>query len=424
MTAAVAGTTTLPAPGGNATATQDIVLTFEEAVQAGTGDVILSDAAGNARNIASSLVTYSGNTATINPQRAGCSCTVKFYQDQFSNCAQTLRFSTSTTGEWVSVGGGCANYCNSMGLEDSTCSCRAQLRYPSLSGVPAGEYSLLRDCKSGSAGAGCVQAAPQRWPPGYTGQYWDDVPYTAVKLWCPLNTNQTSLTEYTLTMASGVMQSASGQPFPALSYSFNILDRPPTITAYQGATDFFSASNVTLVLTFNENVQAGTGDIVLQPNPCKYVWGPLIENPAGNRWHACTPPGLESSAWPPTCVHESGTTVNISAASATYVGNTVTIHPTSVLSAGTYYELRMASGVILDANGNEFEVLASSHRPSLIDISLCVYRAFQARATRSGQTLLCLELSSFTPEIKPATPLCPLSTRWHQTVLIFFLFCV
>lgn len=103
----------------------------------------------------------------------------------------------------------------------------------------------------------------------------------SMKIHCPLNSHQTALTQYTVTMASGVMKRSDNLPFPALSgatYTYKVLDKPPAISSYQGKNEFFFATNVTLVLTFNEPVQAGTGNIILTPNPCSSVWGSVIES--------------------------------------------------------------------------------------------------------------------------------------------------
>ncbi len=56
----------------NVSAASNIVLTFDEAVQAGTGNIVISDGAGDTRTIDvtdASQVTFSGNTVTINPDR-------------------------------------------------------------------------------------------------------------------------------------------------------------------------------------------------------------------------------------------------------------------------------------------------------------------------------------------------------------------
>ncbi len=47
----------------------NIVLTFSEAVAAGTGDIVISDGAGDTRAIAvgDGQVVFSGSTVTINP---------------------------------------------------------------------------------------------------------------------------------------------------------------------------------------------------------------------------------------------------------------------------------------------------------------------------------------------------------------------
>ena len=64
---------TAATPADNATevaAGNNIVLTFDEAVAAGTGNIVISNGAGDTRTIAisdTSQVTISGNTVTINP---------------------------------------------------------------------------------------------------------------------------------------------------------------------------------------------------------------------------------------------------------------------------------------------------------------------------------------------------------------------
>ncbi|UTW07207.1 Ig-like domain-containing protein [Pseudomonas benzenivorans] len=69
----VAPTLTASTPADNVTAVavgSNIVLTFSEAVQAGSGNIVISDGAGDTRNIAisdTSQVTISGSQVTINP---------------------------------------------------------------------------------------------------------------------------------------------------------------------------------------------------------------------------------------------------------------------------------------------------------------------------------------------------------------------
>ncbi|WP_035726294.1 choice-of-anchor I family protein [Bradyrhizobium murdochi] len=73
LTDATGPTLTAATPADNATAVvagNNIVLTFDEAVMAGTGNIVISSGAGDTRTIAindASQVTISGNTVTINP---------------------------------------------------------------------------------------------------------------------------------------------------------------------------------------------------------------------------------------------------------------------------------------------------------------------------------------------------------------------
>ena len=101
------------------------------------------------------------------------------------------------------------------------------------------------------------------------------------------------------------------------AYQFTVADTtPPTVASYLpalGATG--QAATVDIVLTFSENVQAGTGNIVLTP--------------------------------------ASGSAVSIAVGDAqvSFSTTSVTINPTSSLStAGMQYTVTMASGVIKDAS--------------------------------------------------------------------------
>ena len=99
----------------------------------------------------------------------------------------------------------------------------------------------------------------------------------------------------------------------------------PTLTAsnpLDNATNVAAGSNI--VLTFNEAVAAGTGNIV-------------ISNGAGDT-----------------------RTISITDASqVTISGNTVTINPTADLQAGQSYDVTLSSGVITDTAGNAFTGIAT-----------------------------------------------------------------
>ncbi|MGD9982088.1 MAG: Ig-like domain-containing protein, partial [Hyphomonadaceae bacterium] len=140
---------------------------------------------------------------------------------------------------------------------------------------------------------------------------------------------------YYINIASGVIRDTTGNPYAGLSgttaYNFTIASAAdttaPTVTSLSPADDAVGvATGANLVITFNEAVQAGTGDIVI-----------LSTGGAVVRTIAIT----------------DATQVTIS-------GNTVTINPSADLSNATGYYVNMASGVVRDLAGNAFGGFSSA----------------------------------------------------------------
>ena len=136
--------------------------------------------------------------------------------------------------------------------------------------------------------------------------------------------------QYTVTCASGVIKDSANNAFAGLTgitYQFTVPETiAPTITTYsptQGATGVSASSNV--VLTFSENVQAGTGNIVLTP------------------------------------ATGSAVTIDVTSGQVSISTTAVTINPTSALSTvGMQYTITMASGVIKDSANNAFAGLTGT----------------------------------------------------------------
>ena len=107
---------------------------------------------------------------------------------------------------------------------------------------------------------------------------------------------------------------------------------PPTVSVYspsQGATDVPTTTNI--VLTFDKNIQAGIGNIVLTPS--------------------------------------SGNPLLIWVGDATFSATSVTINPSYSLSMGLQYDVTMALGVIKDASGTPFAGLTgTTYRFTVIDM--------------------------------------------------------
>jgi len=134
---------------------------------------------------------------------------------------------------------------------------------------------------------------------------------------------------YTMTMAMGVIVDESNNKFAGLSgaaYRFTVKDTtPPSVTKFDPQPNATRVpTTATIVLTFNEDVQAGHGSF-------------LIKN--GND------------------------VINVSVANVsqvTYLGKTVSIRPPTALVEGFTYGVMMASGVIVDKHGNPSPAIAES----------------------------------------------------------------
>jgi len=139
-------------------------------------------------------------------------------------------------------------------------------------------------------------------------------------------------TDYYVTLDSDSIEDLSGNPYDGTTlYNFTtVADTAlPTITQFSssGETQFSSSGrNVSasvsesIIITFDEALQKGTGSIVLKTSAGKTV-----------------------------------DTYNVSASSAvSIVGDMLIIHPTKNLSFGTEFSLVIASGAITDASGNKY----------------------------------------------------------------------
>jgi len=134
---------------------------------------------------------------------------------------------------------------------------------------------------------------------------------------------------FTITMSPGVIKDTGNNSFAGLSgltYQFGVLDStPPTMSTYlpaQGAASQVSATDI--VLTFSENIQAATGNVVL------------------------TPSGGSGSNIP--------LNIDVTTGQVVFDGATATINPTDDLKddAGKTWTVTIASGVLTDAAGNAF----------------------------------------------------------------------
>jgi uncharacterized protein YjiK len=132
-------------------------------------------------------------------------------------------------------------------------------------------------------------------------------------------------TTYTVTYASGVIKDTKGNAAPAVSgnaigfTTTGVVDTvAPTLASTSPLDNATGITSSRVVLTFSENVVAGSGNIV-------------ISSAADTRTISVT-----------------------DATQVTFSGNTANINPSADLKKGVSYNVTIATGVIKDAAGNSF----------------------------------------------------------------------
>src|ERR1700704_2008937 len=143
-------------------------------------------------------------------------------------------------------------------------------------------------------------------------------------------------THYYVTMGSGVVQDLAGNAYAGLSlatdFDFTTAPAadttPPTLSTTSPPDDSTNvAVSANLVLTFSENVKAGSGNLIIHK-------------------------ASDDSAV--------ATILITDASQVSFAGSVLTINPASNLAAGTHYYVTMASGVIQDLAGNAYACLIAA----------------------------------------------------------------
>ena len=140
-------------------------------------------------------------------------------------------------------------------------------------------------------------------------------------------------TRYTLTISAGAFMDAAGNKTAedTLSFTAAALDETaPTFSSSVPAADATDINaSLNIILTYDEPVQAGTGDITLTPTM-----------PSGG----------------------AAITIAVGDAQVSIAGAVVTINPTNSLAVSTTYTLTVADGAFMDAAGNKTAELTRSFR--------------------------------------------------------------
>ena len=299
---------------------RNIVLTYDEPVQAGTGEITLTPSGEDALTIAvtDTQVSFSGAVVTINP---------------------TNDLSVSTTYTLTVAAGAIVDASGNAGLELTVSFSTAAVADTTLptvaSTVPAqngkpiiGADIVLTYSEAVQRGTGSITITPTSGSGGILIPVADTVQVTITDNVVTINPSNdlVASTPYTLTIPAGAFTDTSGNSAAEFTLSFTTLDTtPPTFISSVPAANaptFNASSNI--VLTFSEDVQAGSGNITLTP----------------------TTPG--SSA--PTLTIDVTTGVR-------FFGARVTINPTADLVVSTTYALSIPAGAIEDLATNDAAIV-------------------------------------------------------------------
>ena len=307
-------------------ASSNIVLTYSEAVQAGSGNITLTPMSGTPLTIAvtAGQVTIVGAVVTINPTanlELGTMYTLTVpvggFTDTSGNSTAEITLSFSTAANIVPT---LSSSVPAEGATDAAVDSNIVLTFSEAVIKGSGGIRIIKNN---------LPVAETQFPVSS-----GNLSISGAVATLDPHFDFTENSAYTLSFPAGAFVSSADQTsVPAFSLSFSTPDTiAPTLSLSvpaEGATDFSEDDNI--VLTYNEAVQAGSGNITLTP-----MGGgmPL--------------------------------TIAVTDAQVTIVGAVVTINPTADLMPGAQYTLSILSGVFTDASGNVAPGLTRSFTVALL----------------------------------------------------------
>ncbi len=304
-------------PAADATdfpANSNIRLTYNEAVQAGTGNITIKPSGGAAITIAvgDAQVSIAGAVVTIDPT---------------NNLAVSTTYTlTVPAGAIVDASGNAGSV---VTLSFSTVAAIAPMVISSVPAADGINFPIVRPTftltfsEAVQAGTGNIEITRAGGSRISVPVDNSVVSISGAVVMIDLVVNLLANNAYTLSFSAGVFVSSADQtPVPAFSSNFTTLDTiAPTLSSSMpaaNATGFNASSNI--VLTYNEPVQAGTGDITITPS-------------GGN-----------------------AITIDVTTG-VSFFGATVTINPTADLAVSTTYALAVPAGAIEDLATNDAAIV-------------------------------------------------------------------
>jgi methionine-rich copper-binding protein CopC len=299
----------------------NLVLSCSEPVQAGTGNIVIHNSDTSVFEtipIGDARVTIVGSTVTVNPSGTFVSLS-GYYVNIASGVIEDL-----ASNAYAGVAG--TTTWNFTTLDNVAPTCTTFSPLDDATGVGVNDNLVLTCSENIQAGTGNIvihnsdTSTFESIPIG-------DARITIVGNQVTINPSGTfaSLSGYYVRIAAGVIEDTSGNAFAGIltntAWNFTTADVvAPTCTTFSPLDDATGVGvNDNLVLTCSENIQAGTGNIVIHNSD--------------------------------TSTFES---IPIGDARITIVGNQVTINPSGTFASLSGYYVRIAAGVIEDTSGNAF----------------------------------------------------------------------
>ena len=316
-------------PAADATdfaANSNIILTYSEAVQAGTGNITITPSGGAAITIAvtDAQVSISGAMVTINPTNdlaMSTTYTLTIPAGAFMDAAGnktaelTLSFSTAAALDTTAPS---FDSSSSMPAADAT-------------DFPANSNIILTYSEAVQAGTGDITLTPSGGAAITIAVSDTQVSISGAVVTINPTENLGLNTQYTLTVPAGAFMDAAGNKTAEETLSFrtaaDLDETAPTLSSSVPAADATDINaSLNIILTYNEPVQAGTGNITITPSG-----GAAI-------------------------------TIDVTDAQVSISGAVVTINPTNSLAVSTTYTLTVPAGAIVDASGNAAADVTRSFR--------------------------------------------------------------
>ena len=298
-------------------ANSNIILTYSEAVQAGTGNITITPSAGAAITIAvtDAQVSIAGAMVTIDPTN-----------DLAMSTTYTL---TIPAGAFMDAAGNktaeaTLSFSTAAALDTTAPSFDSSSSVPAADATdfPANSNIVLTYSEAVQAGAGNITIVPSSGGATITIAVGDaQVSIAGAVVTINPTENLGLNTQYTLTVPAGAFMDAAGNKTAEETLSFRtaavIDETAPTVISSVPAADATDINaSLNIILTYNEPVQAGTGNITITPS-------------GGN-----------------------AITIAVGDAQVSFSGAVVTINPTNSLAVSTTYTLTVAAGAIVDVSGN------------------------------------------------------------------------